>query len=63
MHKWLVPNCDSLRPLVPNSDNGNLAHKYRMVELVQKGWTHLEVKGYTWQIETLVHETFSFLAQ
>jgi hypothetical protein len=36
---------------------------YQMAELVQKGWTHLEVKGHTWRIETLVHETFSLLAQ
>jgi hypothetical protein len=49
--------------LVPDSDSGNLAHKYRMAEMVQKGWTHLEVKGYTWQIKILVHETFSLLAQ
>jgi hypothetical protein len=50
--------------LVPDSNSGSLAHKYRMAELVQKSWTHLEVKGYTWQIETLVHETiFSLLAQ
>jgi uncharacterized protein (DUF2235 family) len=70
--KWLVPDRDSewfgtgsewkVR-LVPDSDSGNLAHKYRMAELVQKGWTHLEVKGYTWKIKTLVHETFSLLAQ
>jgi hypothetical protein len=49
--------------LVPDSDSGNLAHKYQMAELVQKGWSHLEVKGYTWQIKTLVHEIFNLLAQ
>ena len=49
--------------LVPDSDSGNLVHKYWMAELVRKGWTHLEVKGYTWKIKTLVHETFSLLAQ
>jgi hypothetical protein len=33
--------------LVPDSDSGNQVHKYRMAKLVLKGWTHLEVKGYT----------------
>jgi hypothetical protein len=37
--------------LVPDSDSGNLAHKYRIAELVQEGWNYLEVKGYTWKIE------------
>jgi hypothetical protein len=81
VHKWLVPDQNSLWPLVPDrdsefgtgsewkvrlvpdSDSGNLVHKYRMAELVQKGWTHLEVKGYTWKIKTLVHEIFNLLAQ
>ena len=39
-HEWKVR-------LVPDSDNGNLAHKYQIAELVQEGWTYLEVKGYT----------------
>jgi hypothetical protein len=49
--------------LVPDSGSGNLVHKYQMAELVQKGWSHLEVKGYTWKIKTLVHETFNLLAK
>jgi hypothetical protein len=40
-----------------------MAHKYQIVELVQEGWTYLEVKDYTWQIEALVYETFNLLAQ
>jgi hypothetical protein len=49
--------------LVPDLDSRNLTHKYRMAEMVQKRWNHLEVKVYTWKIKTLVHETFSLLAQ
>jgi hypothetical protein len=49
--------------LVPDSDSGNLVHKYQITELVQEGWTYLELKDYTWQIEALVHETFNLLAQ
>jgi hypothetical protein len=48
---------------VPDSDSGNSVHKYRIAELVQEGWTYLEVKDYTWKIEALVHETFNLLAQ
>ena len=49
--------------LVLDSDSGSLVHKYRIDELVQEGWTYLEVKDYTWKIEALVHETFNLLAQ
>ena len=49
--------------MVLDSDSRNLAHKYRIAEMVQEGWTYLEVKGYTWKIEALVHETFNLLAQ
>ena len=49
--------------MVPDSVSGNSVHKYWIVELVQEGWTYLEVKDYTWKIEALVHETFNLLAQ
>ena len=72
MHKWLVPDRKSewfgtgsewKVCLVPDLESGNPAYKYRMAEMIHKCWTHIEVKGYTWQFKTLVDETCSLLAQ